>query len=283
MSNEDHQYATRRIQNTGMADTEELANHKASCSITTTPTVIREGSALASKLMSNETQYILPYEHACYNTPDTGPATFIATKGVFTCVALFAWAPSGRVFGAHITAVQLHYGCRNYLSGRDSNLLPEITHALKWTFKKESNPRKDVRVHLVGGQAEQDDDHGLRAHFPNDAIKHSIAWHIIGAVQRAGLTVDAESTRLLNVFDGIPFHHCFEQEQRAKGQSFSLVALNRRTGGLVTHTLVEKAESYHMACLGERGVVEDSRYMSVYTSAYARQGRRSLRVEHDNA
>lgn len=237
------------------------------------------GSDQAADLASDETQYILPYEHACYNSPDEGPSKFLATKGVFTCVALFAWSPSGKVFAAHITVVQLHYGCR-HPTGRNSVLLPEITSALKWTFKNEANPRRDVAVHLVGGQAEQDMDAGLRAHFPSEPRKHSISWHIIGAVQRAGLTVSQESTRFLNVFPGIPFHPLFEQEQRAKEQSFSLVAIDRRTGRLLVHTLFEQADSYRMACLGRRDIFEDERYRLVYTQEYALLGRRSVRVEH---
>ena len=259
---------------TSMLQDEERINAEASLDIVNTPTVIHEGSELAARLSSAATQYILPYEHACYNSPENGP-NFLATKGVFSCIAVFAWAPSGRAFGTHIAIPQLHYASRR-TSSRDL-LLPEITAALKWTFKKEQEP-KSVRVYLVGGQDAQDFDRGLASSFPGDPRKHSFAWHVIGAVQKAGLTVTQESKRLLNVFPGIAFHPLFEQEQRRKGHSFSLVALDRKTGALVTHTLFEEDANYRMACLGEHGCIQDNRCAAVFTKDYSLHGRRSTRV-----
>jgi hypothetical protein len=236
--------------------------------------VIHEGSELAKCLSSLSTQYVLPLEHACYNSPEDGPS-FLATKGVFSCISVFAWAPSGRAFGTHISISQLHYAFRQAKS-RDTHLLPEITAALKWTFKKEQDPRS-IAVYLVGGQAEQDIDKGLAASFPGESRKHSFAWHVIGAIQKAGLKVNQESTLLLNVFPGVEFHPSFEQEQRRKGHSFSLVALDRKTGALVTHTLFEQDGNYEMTCLGMRGCIEDKRMIAAL-SDHALTGRRSTRA-----
>ena len=88
----------------------------------------------------------------------------------------------------------------NFWKKRDTPLLPEITNALKWTFKK-SDP-KDVKIHLIGGQQAQDIDKALRSFFPGQKQKHSIAWHVKDAVLSAGLLLDSQSTRLLNVFPG---------------------------------------------------------------------------------
>lgn len=267
-----------------MLQDEENANAEASRDIINNPTVIQEGSELAERLASKDAQYFLPFEHVCYNSPDDGPC-FLATKGVFSCISVFAWAPSGRAFGTHIAISQLHFAFRRATTtttkSRDKfHLLPEITAALKWTFKKEQNP-KSVRVYLVGGQAAQDIDRGLVASFPGESRKHSFAWHVIGAIQKAGLTVNQEmeeSTRLLNVFPGIKFNLFFEQEQRRKGHSFSLVALDRKTGALVTHTLFEQEGNYRMSCLGERDLIEEKRCAAVYNSTTTSDhGRRSLR------
>jgi hypothetical protein len=256
---------------------EEHANEVASRDITRAPTVIPHGSELAARLASLDTQYILPFEHAYYNNPD-GPR-FLATKGVFTCISVFAWAPSGRAFGAHIALPQLHFACRNPI-GRDNQLLPDITRALKLAFKNERD-LKGVLVHLVGGQEMQDNDRGLIANFPGDPRKHSFAWHVIGSIHRAGLIVNEESKRLLNVFPGIPFQLDFEQQQRIKEHSFCLVALDRETGTLLTHTLFEQAGNYSMACLGMRDSIEERRYREVLGSEYALAGRRSQLAKLD--
>jgi len=258
-----------------MLHEEEQANMQASHDIVRVPTVIPMGSELAAYLVSPNTQYILPLEHAYYSDLDAGPR-FLATRGVFTCISVFAWAPSGRAFGAHIAIPQLHFACRRPL-GRGGHILADITLALKATFKNERN-LKDVRVHFVGGQEIQDNDQGLVNQFPGDCRKHSFAWHVIGSVQRAGLTADAESKRLLNVFPGIMFRPDFEQEQRKRAQSFCLVALDRQTGALLTHTLFEQEGSYEMACLGTRDQIEELRYRKSLHSEYAVVGRRSQRV-----
>lgn len=253
---------------------EEKANAASARNIVLRPTIIETGSILARLLASSESIYILPFEHACFNDAAKGPR-FLATIGVFSCIAVFAWEPSGRAFGAHIAMPTLHLAARQ--NPNSKLLLPEICAALKFTFKKVLD-LKTVRVHLVGGQAAQDVDKGLASSFPGDPRKHSFAWHVIGAVQAAGLKLDQESTLLLNVFPGIPFHPRFEQEQRCKGHSFSLVGLDRRTGNLVTHTLFENSDSYRMACLGERGRMEERRYAAEYDYEHTLLGRRSIRV-----
>jgi len=256
---------------------EERANMEASREIVTKPTQIPVGSALAACLSSLDTQFIQAMEHVYYTEPGKGPR-FLATKGVFTCISLFACAPgTGRAFAAHIAIPQLHYACRHPMARKTDQLLAELTWALKQTFKQEPN-RKAVKVHLVGGQAMQDIDRGLAAKFPHDERKHSFAWHVIGCVQRAGLAVDEESRRLLDVFPGIPFRSDFEQIQRRQGHSFSLVALDRQTGAVVTHTLFEREGCYRMACLGERDWIEEQHYRRSMQGEHALEGRRSQRA-----
>jgi hypothetical protein len=276
---------------------EERANMEASREIVAKPTQIPVKSALAACLSSLDTQFIQAMEHVYYAEPGKGPR-FIATKGVFTCISLFACAPgTGRALAAHIAIPQLHYACRHPMARKAGELLAELTWALKQTFKQEPD-RKAVKVHLVGGQAMQDIDRGLAASFPHDERKHSFAWHVIGCVQRAGLAVDEESQRLLNVFPGIPFRADFEQVmsarwlpvllailmarvvqvQRRQGHSFSLVALDRQTGAVVTHTLFEQEGCYRMACLGERDWIEEQHYRASMQGEHARHGRRSLRA-----
>ena len=249
---------------------EERVNMEAALSIVETPTFIPVGSELAVKLASKETQYILSYEHACYNS-DKGP-TFLATKGVFTCISVFAWSPSKKAFAAHIPLNQVHFNIRN---GKVDNTLPEITKALSWTFRHEDP--STVKVHIVGGQKAQDTNKDLALFFKSPLL-HRFSWHVISAVRAAGLKVNGESTRLLNVFDGIPFHVMFEQQQRAKGHSFSLVALDRNTGALITHTLVESVGDYRIAALGMRDRVECVRYCEAFKSPWTMPGRSSVRV-----
>ena len=254
-----------------MLQDEIRANAEGAASIVEKPTFIPVGSELAVKLASEETQYILSYEHACYNKSDKGPV-FLATKGVFTCISVFAWSPSKKAFAAHIPLNQLHF---NIGHGKVENTLPEITKALLWTFKHEDPAT--VKVHIVGGQKQQDTNRDLVSFFKNPLL-HRFSWHVISAVRAAGLKVNGESTRLLNVFEGIPFHFMFEQEQRAQGQSFSLVALDRNTGALITHTLVESVGDYRIAALGERDLMECARYSEAFKQPYASVGRSSVRV-----
>jgi hypothetical protein len=253
-----------------MLQDEIRANAEAAASIVETPTFIPVRSELAVKLASKDTQYILSYEHACYNS-DKGPA-FLATKGVFTCISVFAWSPSEKAFAAHIPLNQVHHNIRK---GNVENTLPEITKALEWTFKHDDPAT--VKVHLVGGQKEQDTNKDLVLFFKKPLL-HRFSWHVISAVRAAGLKVNGESTRLLNVFDGIPFHFMFEQQQRAKGHSFSLVALDRNTGALITHTLVESVGDYRIAALGMRDMMECVRYSEAFKQPYASAGRSSVRV-----
>jgi hypothetical protein len=182
-----------------MLEEDERINEQSSLSILESPTQIVPGSELALMLSSLQTQFILPDEYSCYNKKSKGPR-FIATKGVFSCITVFACDSTGRFFAAHIQVPRLH---NNFWKKRDLPLLPEITNALKWVFKK-SDPR-DVKVRLVGGQLAQDVDMALRSFFPGQKEKHSIAWHVKDAVLSAGLLLDSESTRLLNVFPG----NCF--------------------------------------------------------------------------
>jgi hypothetical protein len=249
---------------------EERVNMEAALSIVERPSFIPVGSELAANLASDETQYILSYEHACYDS-DKGP-TFLATKGVFTCISVFAWSPSKKAFAAHIPLNQVHYNIRH---GKVENTLPEITKALTRTFKHEDPTT--VKVHIVGGQKEQDANHDLALLFKSP-LMHRFSWHVIMAIRAAGLTVNGNSTHLLNVFEGIPYNILFEQQQRAKGHSFSLVALDRNTGALITHTLVESVGDYRIAALGVRDMAECVRYSEAFKLPWAVQGRSSVRV-----
>jgi hypothetical protein len=122
---------------------EEQANEHASRNILHSPTRIIPGGLLARMLSSSETQYILPDEYACYRA-NKGPR-FIATKGIFTCISVFACDESGNAFAAHVTLNRLH---ANFWKDKNT-LLPELTNALKWTFKNTAS--SDVKVHLAGG------------------------------------------------------------------------------------------------------------------------------------
>jgi len=187
-----------------MLEDDERANEQASLGVLEIPTQIIAGSELARMLASQQTQFILPDEYACYNKGDKGPR-FLATKGVFTCIAVFACDASGRGFAAHIQVPRLHV---NFWKKRGMPLLPELTNALKWTFKK-ADPH-DVKVYLVGGQKAQDIDVALCSFFPGQKQKHSIAWHVKDAVLSAGLLLSTpQSTRLLNVFPGRQMLLCF--------------------------------------------------------------------------
>jgi hypothetical protein len=185
---------------------------------------------------------------------------------------VFAWSPSKKAFAAHIPLNQVHYNVRH---GDVENTLPEITKALAWTFRHEDPTT--VKVHIIGGQKEQDTNKDLALFFKSPLL-HRFSWHVISAIRAAGLKVNGESTRLLNVFEGIPFYVMFEQQQRAKGHSFSLVALDRNTGALITHTLVESVGDYRIAALGRRDMVECVRYSEAFKRPWAATGRSSVRV-----
>jgi kynurenine formamidase len=109
----------------------------------------------------------------------------------------------------------------------------------------------------------QDTDMALKKWFKGN--KQSFAWHVRNAIEAAGIHVD-DPQPLLNVFPGIEFHPLFEPQQRSKQHSFSLIAMDRATRALVTHTLLEKINDYTIEALGERDVLESGRYAEHYKS-----------------
>jgi hypothetical protein len=204
------------------------------------PVEIHADSNLAFCLQT-ESFFILMYEMTCCPRPQEGPR-FLATMGVFTCIALFARSASGRAFAAHIPIGACHF----VLPKR--TFLEEVTSALKWVFRKES--MKDVKVSLVGGQGAQDDDKALGCKF-STLVKQ--------CVLKAGISnID---DHLLNIFPGVPFHRCFEQDQAEEHQSFQLAALDRKTGHIVVHTRGSIRGFYSVPALGKRNDIEQSRYV----------------------
>ena len=191
--------------------------------------------------LETDSFFILMYEMTCCPRPQEGPR-FLATMGVFTCIALFARSASGRAFAAHIPIGACHF----VLPKR--TFLEEVTTALKWVFRKES--MKDVKVSLVGGQGVQDEDKALGCKF-STLVKQ--------CVQKAGISnID---DRLLNIFPGVPFHRHFEEEQAEKHQSFQLAALDRETGQMVVHTYSSGIRGcYGVSALGGRNTIEQNRY-----------------------
>jgi hypothetical protein len=191
--------------------------------------------------LETESFFILMYEMTCCPRPQEGPR-FLATMGVFTCIALFARSASGRAFAAHIPISACHF----VLPKR--TFLNEVTSALKLAFRNES--MKDVKVSLVGGQGAQDDDKALGCKF-STLVKQ--------CVLKAGIS-DIDD-RLLNIFPGVRFHRYFEEDQAEKHQSFQLAALDRETGHVVVHTRSSIRGYYSVPALGKRNDIEKSRYV----------------------
>ena len=213
---------------------------------------IHRDSNLAYSL-ETESFFILMGEMTCCPKPQDGPR-FLATMGVFTCIALFARSASGRAFAAHIPIMACHYA----LGDAKHAMLEEVTVALKWVFRKE--PMAGVKVSLVGGQQAQDNDKALRCSF-SGLVK--------ACVERAGIKdVDAS---LLNIFPGIPFSATFEQEQAVKDQSFQLAALDRETGHVVVHTRSSRYGWYSVPALGRRNEVEMARYAQSFKTYRAQR------------
>ena len=215
---------------------------KASKDLPESPVEIDQDSNLAFDL-ENESFFLLMGEMTCCPKPREGPR-FLATMGVFSCIALFAKSTSGRAFAAHIPIGACHH-C--VLSNEKHPVLEEVTVALKWVFRKES--LEDVHVSLVGGQEAQDKDKALGCRF---------SVLVKACVERAG--IHSIDDRLLNIFPGVPFSVTFEQEQARKHQSFQLVALDRETGHVVVQTRSSVYGWYSVDALGRRNRIEMERY-----------------------
>ena len=216
-------------------------------------------SNLEFELQTNSS-FILMYEMISQPKPDQGPR-FLATMGVFTCIAVFARAESGRAFAAHIPVGACHFAARE----RKPPMLEEMVLALKWVFRKEKN-LASVKVTLVGGQGMQDYDRPLKCSF-SKIVKD--------AVSRAGISQVDE--KLLNIFPGVPFHPLFEQEQAKNHQSFQLAALDRETGHVVVHTRSKTYGYYTVPTLGKRGEEETARYVSHFKTL-SKNGQRCKNV-----
>lgn len=206
------------------------------------------GSKLALELQTNSS-FILMYEMMCQPKPTEGPR-FLATMGVFTCIAVFARAESGRAFAAHVPLGSCHFASREH----GHPMLEEMVVALKWVFRKEKNAATNVKVTLVGGQGVQDHDR---------ALNHKFSEIVKDAVLRAGISQIDE--RLLNVFPGVQFNPRFEQEQAEIHQSFQLAALDRKSGHVVVHTHSSMPGFYNVPALENRGKIETMRYVSHFS------------------
>ena len=201
--------------------------------------------------LETDSFFILMGEMTCCPKPQDGPR-FLATMGVFTCIALFARSASGRAFAAHIPIMACHYA----LGDAKHAMLEEVTVALKWVFRKES--MGDVKVSLVGGQQAQDND-----------MRCSFSGLVKACVKRAGINdVDAS---LLNIFPGVPLSATFEQDQAEKDQSFQLAALDRETGKVVVHTRSSRYGWYSVPALGRRNEVEMARYAQSFKTYRAQR------------
>jgi hypothetical protein len=218
---------------------------------------IHNDSNLAYSL-EHESFFIVMGEMTCCPNPEKGPR-FLATMGVFTCIALLARSASGRAFAAHIPVG----AC--FQSDKNHPFLEEVVVALKWAFRKE--PMSNVKVSLVGGQEAQDSIKNIGCRF-SDMVK--------ACVRRAGIrNVDCN---LLNVFPGIPYSVKFEQMQALNHQSFQLVALDRETGQVVVHTRSSVKGWYSVDALGLRNPVEIKRYAESFKT-YPAGGRRIVNVK----
>jgi hypothetical protein len=208
--------------------------------------------------LETESFFVLMGEMTCCPNPQKGPR-FLATMGVFTCIALLARSASGRAFAAHIPIG----AC--FQSDKKHPFLEEVVVALKWAFRKES--MSNVKVSLVGGQEAQDNNKTMGCRF-SDMVK--------ACVKRAGIhNVDGS---LLNIFPGIPYSVKFEQMQALKNQSFQLVALDRETGHVVVHTRSEVYGWYSVRALGRRNPFEIKRYAESIKT-YPLSGQRVVNVK----
>ena len=193
--------------------------------------------------LEHESFFVLMYEMTCCPKPNEGPR-FLATMGVFTCIALFARSESGRAFAVHIPIG----ACHCVLKEKKHPFLEEVTVALKWVFRKEDVDK--VKVTLAGGQEAQDNDVALGCRF-SKLVKE--------CVKRAGIhNID---DRLLNIFPGVPFSLRFEENQARDNQSFQLIALDRETGQVVVQTRSEEYGKYSVSALGRRNKMETERYI----------------------
>lgn len=217
--------------------------------------------------MQTDSWFFRMYEiTACPKADDLQPR-FLSTMGIFSCVAIFGWSPSSlRAFAAHVPISACHYaiGTKN----KRENLIPQITKALQWTFRKEDISK--VQLYLVGGQKFQDSNDRL-LHRVFKGEKRFFSWHVRRAVLDAGIAQANIDERYLNVFPGIPFNPAFEQQQAMKNQSFQLAALDRVTGAMIVHTKSVSATNYVVPALERRGIYETNRYAQALRS-YAPEG-----------
>ena len=157
-------------------------------------------------------------------------------------------------------SVLMHAVLEKVKSGRLKEYvpLPEIASDITQAF--EGVERSSVQVYIVGGQLCEDRYTSLASIFGRDTEKHCFSWHVRQCVKNAGLNLSAESTRLLNCFPGVPSSEdSFEHQARMSGQSFCLVALDLRSGRLVTQSRPDSSDSYAVAALCERSRAEIER------------------------
>ena len=208
-------------------------------------TRIVPGSALASSLQKAKVVYMGEFASAS--------GGFLATPGVFSCIAVAAWHPSGLGFLAHIDINAVHWSVDKLRAKRkkDRNTLyapiPEFSIALAKTFES-VNVKSEVRINLVGGQSSQDACQMLRKFTGNE----SFSGHVMQAVRNAGFEVGDVS--MLNCFPSVPITLTSEVEQHQKGFSFCLVALDVGSGAIVTQTLPDHPFTYVVDALGAVGV-----------------------------
>lgn len=185
---------------------------------------------------------------------DGGTRRFLATPGVLTCIAVFAWAPGGIAVAAHIHLGAVLRGVRRcLLTGQDLDrvLLP-LTSELRQCFR--GIEPTTVRVTFVGGHRVADVEPALKnVYLPQlpvfESSCHSerkadasdprerFSWYPRAAVAAAGLASAVFDTTLLNTFEG---ERCVNMEVemrlRHANTRFEYAALDTLTGHVVTHT-----------------------------------------------
>lgn len=246
---------------------EETGNVTQGCLLPGVPVEIAMKSRLAHAIKS-DSFFIRMYEITSCPKSDNPKPRFLATMGIFTCIAIFGWSPtSGRAFAAHVPSSACHYAITQ--KRRRQQLLPQITKTLQWTFRKEDI--SSVRIHLVGGQEFQDlHDRLLHSVFVGEQRRFS--WHVKQAVLDSGVKCGNIDETYLNVFPGMPFEIQFEQKQASKNQSFQMAALDRETGTVVVHTKATSTTHYIVPALESRGIIETNRYAEGFLS-HPREGK----------
>jgi len=204
------------------------------------PSIITPDSPLGSALQDREsTAYF--YEAQFRALHPGSKQRFLATTGLYNCIAVFASSVGGRAFGAHIDQEALHSSLYDInVRGQGGMILENMSRAMQRVFRDVDNTR--VTISLVGGWKKADFVKDLQeTYFPEEEDM----WHFSAVVRRCveealpGASID---TSRLNVFDGLEFDQCTTRNKfrcTRQGQAFRVVVLLSNTGRIETQTTDE--------------------------------------------